>query len=49
MKPMQRLVIAVIGLFGAGLAHAEIVQVGVGNQEVVKTEQRIDRVALGDP
>ncbi|MDT0636040.1 type II and III secretion system protein family protein [Spectribacter hydrogenoxidans] len=46
---MQRLVIAVIGLFGAGLAHAEIVQVGVGNQEVVKTEQRIDRVALGDP
>ncbi|MEQ8798513.1 MAG: type II and III secretion system protein family protein [Salinisphaeraceae bacterium] len=38
-----------VALLGAGLAHAEIVQVGVGNQEVVKTDQRIDRVALGDP
>lgn len=49
MKPMQRLVVAVAAVLGAGLAHAEIVQVGVGNQEVVKTDQRIDRVALGDP
>lgn len=49
MKPIQRLVVAVTALLGAVPAHAEIVQVGVGNQEVVKTEQRIDRVALGDP
>lgn len=49
MKPIQRFVVAMVALLGTTLAHAEIVQVGVGNQEVVKTDQRIDRVALGDP
>ncbi len=49
MKPIQRFAVAVFALLGTGLAHAEIVQVGVGNQEVLKTDQRIDRVALGDP
>lgn len=31
------------------LARAEVVQVGVGEQELIRTDSRITRVAMGDP
>lgn len=37
------------GVLGAAQAQTQTVQVGVGQQEIINTQERVGRVALGDP
>ena len=44
-----RSILALALLAAPLLARAEVVQVGVGEQELIRTDSRITRVAMGDP